>query len=83
MLTKFIYILFGLFLIGVFQIIYSVPIMFVSGLLLGIENELVLQVQWYFVFALAAGTSFWLIFKIWPREKVTAPSNDVNTTKET
>ena len=73
MATKILYVLLGIFLVGVFNIVYSFFVMFLTIFLLGIENELFLQLQSYAIFALAAISAFALVYKIWPRETSKAP----------
>ena len=76
MATKIIYVVLGVFLVGVLNLVYSFFVMFVTIYLLGIENELFLSIQSYIIFALAAITSFFLIYKIWPRPAQKSPTVD-------
>ena len=76
MATKILYVLLGLFLVGVLNIVYSFFVMFVTIFLMGIENELFLTIQSYVIFALAAVTAFALIYKIWPKEVCKSPQPD-------
>ena len=67
MATKILYGVLGLFLVGVFNTIYSVLIMFFTVFLFGIENETFKKIQSVIILLLAAVTSFALIYRIWPR----------------
>jgi hypothetical protein len=75
MATKIFHIVLGIFLVGVFNVVYSVFIMFFTGFVFGIKNELFRQVESWLIFVLAVVTSCILIFRIWPRTKDVAEEN--------
>lgn len=69
MITKITILFCGFIVAGVFVNLYFMPLSLATTLLLGIDNKIVLQIEYWICFAAGFVTAFFLMREVWPGRK--------------